>query len=326
MDMHRHPHLPHAGHEHGSELHPRQALKDPVCGMTVNDASPHRATTGGVPTVLQRGLPRQVRRRSVALCWCPRRGPAVAQAGPKRPRKARSTPARCTPRCARTIPGNCPKCGMALEPEMPSLDEGENPELADFRRRFWWTLPLTVDRRRCWRCSAIACGCSTMATQSWVELVLSAPVVLWAGWPFFVRGVQSVVNRSPNMWTLIGLGTSAAFVYSVVATVAPGVFPGLVRVDGTGRRLLRGGGGDHLADAARPVARAEGALADLGGDQVAARPGAEDRAAHQRRRQRRGRSADPRPRRRLAARAPGREGAGRRRRSSKAAARSTNRC
>ena len=64
-----------------------------------------------------------------------------------------------------------------------------------------------------------------MATQSWIELVLSLPVVLWAGWPFFVRGVQSVVNRSPNMWTLIGLGTAAAFVYSVVATIAPGVFP-----------------------------------------------------------------------------------------------------
>ena len=64
-----------------------------------------------------------------------------------------------------------------------------------------------------------------MATQSWLELVLTLPIVLWAGWPFFVRGAQSIVHRSPNMWTLIGLGTGAAFVYSVVATVAPGVFP-----------------------------------------------------------------------------------------------------
>src|SRR3546814_14465165 len=64
-----------------------------------------------------------------------------------------------------------------------------------------------------------------MTTQSWIELVLSLPVVLWAGWPFFVRGVQSVANRSPNMWTLIGLGTAAAFIYSVVATVASEVFP-----------------------------------------------------------------------------------------------------
>ena len=121
-------------------------------------------------------------------------------------------------------PGNCPKCGMTLEPVLPALDEGENPELADFRRRFWWTLPLTgavtllamVGHRLQW---------FEMAVQSWIELVLSVPIVLWAGWPFFVRGVASVRQRSPNMWTLIGLGTGAAFAYSMVATVAPGVFP-----------------------------------------------------------------------------------------------------
>jgi Cu+-exporting ATPase len=121
-------------------------------------------------------------------------------------------------------PGSCPKCGMALEPVMPSLEEGDSPELVDFRRRFRWSLPLTI------AVTALAMlghrlQLMDMATQSWVELVLSVPIVLWAGWPFFVRGVQSVANRSPNMWTLIGLGTSAAFVYSVVATVAPGVFP-----------------------------------------------------------------------------------------------------
>jgi len=120
--------------------------------------------------------------------------------------------------------GPCPKCGMALEPELPSLDEDENPELADFRRRFWWTLPLTVV------VTALAMfghslGWLDMATQSFVELVLSVPVVLWAGWPFFVRGVRSIAHRSPNMWTLIGLGTASAFAYSVVATVAPSVFP-----------------------------------------------------------------------------------------------------
>ena len=121
-------------------------------------------------------------------------------------------------------PGACPKCGMALEPEMPSLDEGEAPELTDFKRRFIWTLPLTVvvtvlamaGHRLQW---------FEMATQSWIELVLTLPIVLWAGWPFFVRGAQSIIQRSPNMWTLIGLGTSAAFVYSVVATLAPGLFP-----------------------------------------------------------------------------------------------------
>lgn len=113
---------------------------------------------------------------------------------------------------------------MALEPELPSLNDEESPELTDFTRRFWWTLPLTVavatlamlGHRLQW---------FEMQTQSWVELVLSLPVVLWAGWPFFVRGWQSVVTRNPNMWTLISLGTGAAFVYSVVATVAPQVFP-----------------------------------------------------------------------------------------------------
>ena len=107
---------------------------------------------------------------------------------------------------------------------MPSLEEGEDPELRDFRQRFIWTLPLTIV------VTVLAMGGHrlqwfSMATQSWIELVLTLPIVLWAGMPFFLRGVRSIVNRSPNMWTLIGLGTFAAFVYSVVATVVPGVFP-----------------------------------------------------------------------------------------------------
>ena len=120
-------------------------------------------------------------------------------------------------------PGNCPKCGMSLEAVIP-LDEEDNSELIDFQHRFWWTLPLTVV------VTILAMfghrlGWFDMKTQTWVELVLSLPVVLWTGWPFFVRCWQSIVNHSPNMWTLIGLGTGAAFVYSVVATLAPGVFP-----------------------------------------------------------------------------------------------------
>ena len=121
-------------------------------------------------------------------------------------------------------PGNCPKCGMTLEAEMPTLEEGESAELIDFKRRFYWTLPLTII------VTFLAMGGHrlnwfSMATQSWIELILSIPIVLWAGWPFFVRGFQSIVNRSPNMWTLISLGTGAAFIYSVVATVAPQLFP-----------------------------------------------------------------------------------------------------
>jgi len=122
-------------------------------------------------------------------------------------------------------PGTCPKCGMALEPLIPELGaEDDNPELRDFQHRFWWTLPLSA---------AVAVlgmfghqlGWMSIRAQTWLELALAAPVVLWAGWPFLVRAVHSVVLRSPNMWTLIGLGTAAAFIYSVIATVAPGIFP-----------------------------------------------------------------------------------------------------
>jgi Cu+-exporting ATPase len=102
---------------------------------------------------------------------------------------------------------------MALEPEMPSLEEGENPELTDFRRRFWWTLPLTL--------ATFVLG----MTHRWpmAQFVLATPVVLWAGWPFFERCVASIRTRNPNMWTLIGLGVAAAYLYSVAAILAPGV-------------------------------------------------------------------------------------------------------
>jgi P-type Cu+ transporter len=135
------------------------------------------------------------------------------------------------PQIRRDAPGSCPICGMSLEPLMPELTADDNPELRDFERRFWWTLPLTAavfvlamfGHRLNW---------FDMATQSWVELVLSVPIVLWAGWPFFERGWQSMVNRSPNMWTLIGIGVAAAYGYSVVATLAPGIFPASFREHG----------------------------------------------------------------------------------------------
>ncbi|MES2858235.1 MAG: heavy metal translocating P-type ATPase [Pseudomonadota bacterium] len=128
-------------------------------------------------------------------------------------------------------PGTCPLCGMALEPEMPSLDEEDNPELRDFSRRFWWTLPLSVSVLLL-AMFGHSLPALTTATRTWIELLLTTPVVLWAGWPFFVRCVQSVRNRSPNMWTLIGIGVAAAYGYSVVATVAPGLFPESFREHG----------------------------------------------------------------------------------------------
>lgn len=128
------------------------------------------------------------------------------------------------PEIRQNVPGNCPICGMTLEPAMPSLEEEENPELADFRRRFWRTLPLTVvvTLMAMFAHRVVPSG---LPQQNWIELVISTPVVLWAGWPFFVRWFQSIKRRSPNMWTLIGTGVAAAYGYSVAATVAPGLFP-----------------------------------------------------------------------------------------------------
>jgi P-type Cu+ transporter len=128
-------------------------------------------------------------------------------------------------------PGSCPLCGMALEPEMPTLEDDESPELADFTRRFWWTLPFSVTVMVL-AMAGHSLGWFAPRTQNWIEFVLALPVALWAGWPFYVRGVQSLIHRSPNMWTLIGTGTSVAFVYSVVATLAPQLFPAAFVKDG----------------------------------------------------------------------------------------------
>ncbi len=192
-------------------------LEDPVCGMTVTEQSPHRHEHAGTHYFF---CSEKCRERFAAnpLEYLAPAAPAPAAAA------ADAYVCPMHPEVRQDRPGTCPKCGMALEPELPSVEDDEHPELADFRHRFWWTLPLTVvvttlamfGHRLAW---------FDMATQSWIELVLSIPVVLWAGWPFFVRCVQSIANRSPNMWTLIGIGTGSAFVYSVAATVAPGVFP-----------------------------------------------------------------------------------------------------
>jgi Cu+-exporting ATPase len=128
-------------------------------------------------------------------------------------------------------PGTCPICGMALEPEMPSLEDEDNPELRDFSHRFWWTLPLTITVFVLAMFGHLLTFLS-MGVRSWLEFALSAPVVMWAGWPFFERCVQSIRNRSPNMWTLIGIGVASAFGYSVVATVAPNLFPASFREHG----------------------------------------------------------------------------------------------
>jgi Cu+-exporting ATPase len=128
------------------------------------------------------------------------------------------------PQVRQASPGNCPICGMSLEPLLPSEQEEDNPELRDFQRRFWLTLPLTV----LVTVLAMAGGRlfpHGLTGQSWIELALGTPVVLYAGWPFLTRGVNSITRRSPNMWTLISTGVVAAYGYSVIATVFPELFP-----------------------------------------------------------------------------------------------------
>ncbi|MFC4346509.1 heavy metal translocating P-type ATPase [Kordiimonas lipolytica] len=127
-------------------------------------------------------------------------------------------------------PGTCPICGMALEPMgVPTGDEGPNPELVDFKRRFWFgavfTVPLLVLSMGPYVGLGGVREIFGERLTLWIELALGTPVILWAGWPFFVRGVQSVVTGNLNMFTLIGLGTGAAYLFSVVAVMAPGIFP-----------------------------------------------------------------------------------------------------
>lgn len=219
-DGHEHHHDHGTGHDmhHGSGTGDKP-FTDPVCGMKV----------GADPT-------REIRHEGQTYHFCSTRcmdkfrmspqqyiGLAANEPAPAAPEGTIYT---CPmhPEIRQPQPGNCPICGMTLEPMLPSLEEEENPELVDFKRRFWRTLPLTVI------VTVLAMAGHRIFTgglpgQSWIELVLSTPVVLWAGWPFFTRAVQSIRNRSPNMWTLIGLGVAAAYGYSVVATVAPGLFP-----------------------------------------------------------------------------------------------------
>lgn len=127
-------------------------------------------------------------------------------------------------------PGSCPICGMALEPAEVSLDDAASPELADMTRRFWIGLILTAPVFILEMGSHLI-GLHLMSIQAsnWVQLSLATPVVLWAGWPFFVRGWQSIMNRALNMFTLIAMGTGVAWIYSIIATVAPDLFPDAFR-------------------------------------------------------------------------------------------------
>ena len=199
---------------------------DPVCGMTV-----HRSTA--------RYMTRHAGER---FYFCSGHCQERFEASPDDHLGPRSEPepapegVRYTcpmdPEIIRDAPGDCPTCGMALEPMMPSADAGPNPELVDFRRRLWIGAPL---------------GLATLVLEMgghlglpmaewlgprlhvWLQFLLATPVVLWVALPFFKRGWASVVNRSPNMWTLIALGAGASYAFSVAAVLAPGLYPLSVR-------------------------------------------------------------------------------------------------
>jgi Cu+-exporting ATPase len=223
-------------HTQHSQHQAAATLKDPVCGMNVTTQSAHHTQHAGsdyyfcsahclhkfsqAPTQY---LKSTVAEQSRSCCSThAHKAPPAAAAATHNPQAWYICPMH--PEVRQQGFGICPLCGMALEPELVTEHEEENAEYTDFKQRFWYTLPLSLavfilamfGHGRQW---------VPMHLQSWIELVLATPVVLWAGWPFFVRGVQSIKNLSPNMWTLIGSGTAAAYAYSVVATVFPEAFP-----------------------------------------------------------------------------------------------------
>jgi Cu+-exporting ATPase len=210
--------------EHHHHAHAATGATDPVCGMSVDPhTAKHRADYLGHP-----------------YFFCSAGCRAKFVADPKKyggERVAESVPEgtiyTCPmhPQIRQVGPGNCPICGMALEPEIATAETGPNPELIDMTRRFWIGLVLTLP--------VLALEMGGHLTNlhmllgknlsNWIQFALGTPVVLWAGWPFFVRGWQSLVTRNLNMFTLIAMGTGVAWVYSVVAVFLPDAFPAAFR-------------------------------------------------------------------------------------------------
>ncbi len=179
---------------------------------------------------------------------CPKCGMALDPESPALPISKTEYTCPMHPEIVRTEPGNCPICGMTLEPRTVTAEEEENPELHDMTRRFWISLLLTAPLlviamgSMLWphffMSSIVIVGSNSIVEIAWssilpwLELILATPVVLWGGWPFFQRGWASVVNRSANMFTLIAMGTGVSYVFSVVATLFPHVFPRSFRTMG----------------------------------------------------------------------------------------------
>ena len=210
---------------------------DPVCGMTVRiEGAKHVAQHGGATHYF---CSAGCRTKFVADPQGILSRPPPVRA-PKPPQPAPAPAAAGTiytcpmhPEIRQPGPGSCPICGMALEPELPTAESGPNPELTDMTRRFWVALALAIP------VVVLGMGLELLGLHwvsgqlsNWLQLGFATPVVLWAGWPFFARGWASLTHRSLNMFTLIALGVGIAWLYSVVATVAPGLFPEATRTMG----------------------------------------------------------------------------------------------
>lgn len=230
---HGHVHSDHhgAGHLHAPAAAPVDSahqVKDPVCGMMVDPhMTQHKAEHAGRPYYF---CSAGCRAKFLAE---PDRYLDPAAAAAKAEPVPEGTIYTCPmhPEIRQVGPGSCPICGMALEPLLVSLDAEPNLELIDMRRRFWIGLVLTIPVFIL-EMGGHLIGLDHLVSQrssNWIQLILASPVVLWAGWPFFQRGWQSLVTRNLNMFTLIAMGTGAAWIYSVIATLAPGIFPDAFR-------------------------------------------------------------------------------------------------
>jgi len=196
---------------------------DPVCGMAIDPAtSKHYLDHAGTTFHFCSAGYRSKFEADPAKYLTPRAEPA-----PAKPGAIYTCPMH--PQIRQPGPGNCPICGMALEPVEVTAEAAPNHELADMTRRFWVGLVLALPvfiLEMGSHVPALGLGrLVPMQTSIWIQFALSTPVVLWAGWPFFQRGWASLVTRHLNMFTLIALGTGTAYVYSLVATFAPGIFP-----------------------------------------------------------------------------------------------------
>jgi Cu+-exporting ATPase len=222
---------------------------DPVCGMTVNPATAKHSYVHGITTYYFCSPGCKEKFASDPAGWLARGPKGMAHAAqPLRLQRSGSGGSTPEPQAAgveftcpmhpeivQIGPGSCPICGMALEPKHVTLEEIENPELRDMSRRFWISALLTAPLLIIAMGGMLPLGSlRSGGITPWIELALAAPVCVWAAWPFYVRAWHSLVHRSPNMFTLIGLGVSVAFIYSLVATIAPALFPPAFRDPMTG--------------------------------------------------------------------------------------------